>query len=244
MKRMGLGMTLLVGICLAMLAAAVGTACGGGGDGESEPTPDRPALEAMLSDIALKVEDLPEDLRGSFTLTEEGFSDNEKVAANDPEGPTVAMERLTGWHRLLGHDSAYTAKDLYGTFLNGGTAMIRASVNIFGDERGAMDALQWGRDLLSDPEDAATFIPGVAELQGEPISVPTIGDDTVAYEFTGIFKAENFDVDVPFTAHIVAIRHGHGVANVVVVAIGGAKPGPEVEAILRELDERMGEALD
>jgi len=229
---------------LIVLAAAVGVACGGGGDNAAPtPTPiDRPTLEAMLRSIALK----PEDLPAGFTVTEERITDNEEAAVNDPEGPTKAKERLARWHRLLGQDSTYTASDLFGTFVNGGTAVIRASINIFGDEQGAVDALQWGRNSLANPGDAATLIPGVSEiseLQGKPISFPIVGDETVAYEFTGTSKVEDYQVNVPFTAHIVAIRHGRGVAHIVVSAIGGAKPGPEVEQIIRTLDGRLGQTL-
>ena len=97
---------------------------------------------------------------------------------------------------------------------------------------------------MSNPDDAATLIPGVSELEGGPISFPTIGDETVASEFTGTFRAEDFQINVPFTAHIVAIRHGRGVANIAVAAIGGAEPGPEVEELVHILDERLGETLD
>jgi len=224
---------------LIVLATAVGTACGGGGDGGAEPTPDRPTLEAMLRDISLKVEDLPP----GFGEPEEVFSDNEEAAAIDPEGPTKALERLNGWHRLLGYDASFMVTDPFGTFQKGGTALIRDSINIFGDEQGAADALQWGRDLLSNPAEAATLIPGVSDLQGGPISFPTIGDETIASEFTGIIQPENIQIKIDFIAHIVAIRNGRGVAYVVVAAIGGAKPGPEVEQIIRTLDERLGQTL-
>lgn len=228
-------------VAMLIALAAAGFACGGGGaDGEAEPTPDRPTLEAMLREMSLKVEDLPP----GFGAPEEVFSDNEEVAANDPEGPIKALERLNGWRRLLGYDATFMATDLFGVFQSGGDALIRASINIFADEQGAADALQWGRDLLSNPADAATLIPGVSELEGGPISFPTIGDETAASEFTGVFRAEDFQVNVPFTAHIVAIRHGRAVAYIVVAAIGGAKPGSEVEQLIRILEERLGQTLD
>jgi len=232
---------LWVGV-LIVLATAVGVACGGGGggDGEAEPTPDRPTLEAMLTEISLKVEDLPP----GFGEPEEAFSDNEEAAGIDPEGPTQGLERLNGWHRLLGMDATFMASDLFGAFQSGGNALIRTSVSIFADEQGATEALQWGRDLLSKPDGAATLIPGVSELDGGAISFPTVGDETVASEFTGIFRAEDFQIDVPFTARIVAIRHGRGEAHLAVAAIGGAKPGAEVEELIRILDERLGQALD
>ena len=227
-------------LALIVLAAVAGMACGGGGDGEATPTPDRPTLEAQLREISLKAEDLP----SGFGAPEEVFSDNEEAAANDPEGPTQGLERMNGWRRLLGVDVTFMATDLFGAFQGGGDALIRGSVHIFADEQGATEALQWGRDLLSNPDDAASLIPGVSELEGGPISFPTIGDETVASEFTGTFRAEDFQINVPFTAHIVAIRHGRGVAYVAVAAIGGAKPGPEVEGLVRILDERLGQNLD
>jgi len=226
---------------LIVLAAGVGVACGGGGgDGEATPTPDRPTLEAMLTEISLKIEDLP----SGFGEPEVVFTDNEEAAASDPEGPTQALERLNGWGRLLGMDATFLGTDLFGTFQSGGDALIRASVNLFADDQGATEALQWGHDLLSNPADAATLIPGVSELDGGLMDFPTVGDETVAAQYTGTFRAEDFQINVPFTAHIVAIRHGRGVANIAVAAIGGATPGPEVEELIRILDERLGQTLD
>jgi hypothetical protein len=193
----------------------------------------------MLRSIALK----PEDLPAGFTVTQEVISNNEEAAAIDPEGPTKAKERLDGWHRLLGLASTYTSNDQYGAFVNGGLAMIQANINIFGDEQGAADSLQWGRDMLSNPADAATLMAGVSEMQGGPMSFPTIGDETIAYEFTGLFRAEQYQINVPFTAQTVVIRQGKGVAYIVVSAIGGAKPGPEVERLIRTLDERLGQTV-
>jgi len=227
---------------LIVLATVIGMACGGGGgDGGAEPTPDRPTLEAMLTEISLKSEDLPS---GFGEPTEEGFSENEEVAADDPEGPTKALERLEGWGRLLGYDSTFLVTDTVGTFQKGGTALINSSVSIFADDEGAVDALQWGREVLSDPAEAATLIPNVSGLEGGPISFPTIGDETVAAEFTGVTQPEGAPIQINFVAQIVAFRNENGVAYVAVGAIGGAKPGPEVEQLARLLDERLGSALD
>jgi len=228
---------------LIVLAAAVGMACGGGGDddgGGAEPTPDRQTLEAMLKNITLNIEDLP----GSFNILQEGFIDNEQAAAIDPEGPTKGKERMDGWHRLLGYEVRFMATDPVGAFQKGGIATITSNISIFADEQGAIGALQWGRDLLSNPAEAATIIPGVTEMEGGPMSFTTIGDETTASEFTGMYRAEDFQVNVPFTAHVVVIRHGRGEAHITVSAIGGAKPGPEVEQLVRLVDERLGQALD
>ena len=225
---------------LIVLATAIGVACGGGGDGEAEPTPDRPTLEAMLTEISLKIEDLP----AGWGLTEGGFTENAQVAETDPEGPTAALERLNGWGRLLGRMDSYLVTDTMGTFTKGGTALIRCNVSIFADEQGATEAVAWGRDLLSEPAKASTFIPTVTDLAGGPISFLTIGDETVASEFTGKTQPEGVPITVDFTAQIVVIRNGKGVAYLTVGAIGGAKPGPEVEEYIRLLNDRLGQALD
>ena len=225
---------------LIVLAMAVGTACGGGGDGGAEATPDRPTLEAMLRNVTLKVEDLP----GNFNLSQETFSDNEQAAVLDPEGPTKGKERLDGWQRLLGYEVRFMVTDPVGAFQSGGIATITSNISIFADEQGATEALQWGRELLSDPSQAASFIPGVSQMQGGPISFPTIGDETIASDFTGMFRAEEFQITVPFKARVVVIRHGRGEAHITVAAIGGAEPGPEAEQLARLVDERLGQALD
>ena len=226
---------------LIVLAAVIGMGCGGGGGGggDAEPTPDRPTLEAWLRDISLKTEDLP----SGFGAPEEAFTDNEEAAVNDPEGPTKALERLEGWGRLLGHDATFLVTDPLGTFQKGGTALIVSSVSIFADEQGAVDALQWGRDLLSNPADAATFIPNVSDLEGGPISFPTIGDETVASEFTGKTQPEGVQIKIEFTADIVVVRNGKGVAYIAVGAIGGAKPGPEVDELIGILNDRLESVL-
>jgi len=225
---------------LVALATLIGMACGGGGgDGGTEPTPDRPTLEAMLRDISLKTEDLP----SGFGEPDESFTDNEQVATNDPEGPTKALARLEGWGRLLGQDATFLVTDPVGTFQKGGTALIVSSVSIFADEQGAIEAMQWGRDQLADPAKAATLIPNVSDLEGGPISFPTIGDETVASEFTGKTQPAGVQIKINFVADIVVIRQGKGVAYVAVGAIGGAKPGPEVEQLIRILDERLAKAV-
>jgi hypothetical protein len=216
-------------------------ACGGGGE-KVAPTPtpiDRPTLEAMLHSIAFKLEDLP----AGFTVTSEVITNNEEAAATDAEGPTKAKARLDGWHRFLGEVTTYTSNDQYGAFVNGGLATITANINIFGDEQGAADSIQWGRELFNDPPRAATLTPGVSEMQGGPMSYPTIGDETIAAEFTGLFHDPQYNLDVPFTAHVVTVRQGKGVAYIIVSAIGGTKPGPEVERMIRLLDERLAQTV-
>jgi len=227
-------------LVLIVLAAMAGTACGGGGgDGEATPTPDRPTLEAWLTEIQLKTEDLP----SGFGDPDQSFTENEQAAERDPDGPTKGLERLESWGRLLGHDASFLVKDTMGTFTNGGTALIVSSISVFADEQGAIGAMQWGRDLLSNPADAETLIPNVSELEGGPISFPSVGDETVAAEFTGKTQPEGVPIKIEFTADIVVIRQGKGVAYIAVGAIGGAKPGPEVEQLIRILDERMARVL-
>ena len=134
--------------------------------------------------------------------------------------------------------------DPLGTFTKGGTALIISSVSIFADEQGAIEALEWGRDLLSDPADAGSrLVPNVSDTDGGPISFPTIGDESVAVELTGATQPEGVQIKIDFTAHIVAFRNGKGVAYIAVGAIGGAEPGPEVEQIIRLLDERLESVL-
>jgi hypothetical protein len=77
------------------------------------------------------------------------------------------------------------------------------------------------------------------------MSFASIGDETLAARFTGTLRPEDmeFEVDVDFVAHLVAIRRDLATAHIVVGAIGGAEPGQEVEDIIRTLDERLAQAL-
>lgn len=193
----------------------------------------------MLGSIALKTEDLPP----GFNVTTDAITNNEEAAAVDPEGPTTTKPRLDGWQRLLGEDTTYTYNDPVGAFTNGGLATIQSSISIFADEKGASASLVWGRDMLSDPARAGARMPGVSQMAGGPISFATVGDESMAYEFTGKFHDQQYNIDVPFTADTVVVRHGRGVAYIIVSAIGGAKPGPQVEQIIRLLDQRLGQAL-
>jgi hypothetical protein len=227
-------------LALVAVVAVAGMACGGGGgDGEAAPTPDRPTLEAWLTEIQLKTEDLP----SGFGDPDQSFTENQQAAERDPEGPTKGLERLESWGRLLGHDATFLVNDTMGTFTKGGTALIVSSISVFADEQGAIQAMQWGRDLLSNPADAETLIPNVSELEGGPISFASVGDETVAAEFTGKTQPSGVQIKIEFTADIVVIRNGKGVAYIAVGAIGGAKPGPEVEQLIRILNDRMGSVL-
>ena len=238
--------TWLIAIALAFVAVplAVGVGCGGGGEEEPPATAtplDRPALEALLKSVALTFGDLP----SGFALQWEAFSDNEEAAEFDPEGRQAALARFNEWGRLLAYDASYMTNDPLGAFLEGGTALINVSLNIFQTSEGAAAGMEWGREVVADPGQARGLIPGVIAIETEPLSFPSIGDETLAARFTGTLRPQDteFDVDVDFVAHLVAIRRGRATAHILVGAIGGATPGQEVEDIIRTLDERLAQAL-
>ena len=240
--------TWLIALALAVVAvpAVVGVGCGG--DGEEGPSAttvptDRPTLEATLRSVALTLDDLP----SGFVLQEEAFTDNEEAAETDPEGKQAALARLDGWGRLLGYDATYMTNDPLGTFISGGTASVSVSLSIFQTSEGAVAGMEWGREVAANPSQSVSLFPGVISIEGEPMSFASIGDETLAARFTGTLRPEGegaeFEVDVDFIAHLVAIRRGRATAHIIVGAIGGATPGQEVEDIIRTLDERLAQAL-
>jgi hypothetical protein len=240
--------TRLIAVALALVAVplVVGAGCGGGDEeGPSATTVpvDRPTLEATLSSMTLTLDDLP----AGFVLEEPGevFTDNEEAAETDPEGKQAALARLDGWGRLLGYDATYMTNDPLGTFISGGTALVTVSLSIFQTSEGAAAGLDWGREIAADPSQSIALFPGVISIEGEPVSFPSIGDETLAANFTGTLRPEDveFEVDVDFVAHLVVIRRGRATAHIIVAAIGGATPGQEVEEIIRILDERLAQAL-
>jgi hypothetical protein len=238
--------TWLIAVALALVAVplVVGAGCGGGDEeGPSATTvpTDRPTLEAMLRSMTLTVEDLP----AGFVLQEEAFTDNEEVAETDPEGKQAALARLDGWGRLLGYEATYMTNDPLGTFINGGTASVTVSLSIFQTSEGAAAGIEWGREVAADPSQSPGLFSGIISIEGEPMSFPSIGDETLAARFTGTLRPEGveLEVDVDFIAHLVAIRRGRATAHIIVGAIGGATPGQEVEDIIRTLDERLAQAL-
>jgi hypothetical protein len=239
--------TWLIAAALALVAVplVVGVGCGGGGDEEGPsattvPT-DRPTLEAMLRTIAPTAEDLP----AGFVLQEEAFTDNEEAAETDAEGKQAALARFNEWGRLLGYDATYMTNDPLGTFISGGTALVTVSLNIFQTSEGAAAGMEWGREVAADPSQSPSMFPGVISIEGESMSFPDIGDETLAARFIGTLRPEDmeFEVDVDFVAHLVAIRRDRATAHIIVGAIGGATPGQEVEDIIRTLDQRLAQAL-
>jgi hypothetical protein len=238
--------TWFIAVALAFAAApsVLGVGCGGGGEEGASATAvpvDRPTLEAMLRSVALTLEDLP----AGFVLQEEAFTDNEEAAETDPLGKQAAVARLDEWGRLLGYEATYMTNDPLGTFIKGGTAMVTVSLNIFRTSEGAAAGMEWGRAIAADPSQSIALFPGVISIEGEPMSFPSIGDETLAARFTGTLRPQDMavNVDVDFVAHMVAIRRGRATAHIVVGAIGGATPGQEVEDIIRTLDERLTQAL-
>ncbi len=240
--------TWLTAVALAFLTvpAVVGVGCGGGDDGGPSATAvpvDRPTLEATLRSVALTLADLP----AGFVLEEPGevFTDNEEAAETDPEGKQAALARLNEWERLLGYNATYMTNDPLGTFIEGGTALISVSLSIFQTSEGAVAGMEWGRQVAADPSQSPGLFPGVIAIEGEPMSFASIGDETLAASFVGTLRPEDaeFEVDIDFVAHLVAIRRGRATAHIIVAAIGGATPGQEVEDIIRTLDERLAQAL-
>jgi hypothetical protein len=238
--------TWLIAAALAFIAVTpvVGVGCGGGDEeGPSATTvpTDRPTLEAMLRTIAPTAEDLP----AGFVLQEEAFTDNEEAAETDAEGKQAALARFNEWGRLLGYDATYMTNDPLGTFISGGTALVTVSLNIFQTSEGAAAGMEWGREVAADPSQSPSMFPGVISIEGESMSFPDIGDETLAARFIGTLRPEDmeFEVDVDFVAHLVAIRRDRATAHIIVGAIGGATPGQEVEDIIRTLDQRLAQAL-
>jgi len=189
--------------------------------------------------MALTLDDLPPN----FAVTQEKFETNEEAAQNDPDGPTAALKRYEQEGRLLGRVGVYMTNDPFGTFTKGGDALVTVATSIYEDSEGAVAAMDYLRGLMADPGRAQATFENVTDLQGEPMSFASIGDDTVAYRFTGVFHPPDIQVNVNFIAHAVGMRQGQGVSTLIVAAIGGATPGPEVEEMVRKLDERMAQAL-
>jgi hypothetical protein len=238
--------TWLIALALAVVVAltVVGVGCGGGGDEEGSDVPtDRPTLEATLKSIAPTLNDLP----SGFELQDPGevFTDNEEAAETDPEGKQAALDNYNEWGRLLGYRATYMTNDPVGTFMKGGTATVTVSLSIFRTSEGAMEGMEWGRGIATDTSRAMALTPGVISMETEPLSFPTIGDETLAARFTGKIRPQNMtvQVDVDFISHMVAIRRGRATAYIIVSAIGGATPGQEVEDLIRVLDARMVQAL-
>jgi hypothetical protein len=238
--------TWLIALALAVVVAltVVGVGCGGGGDEEGSEVPtDRPTLEATLRSIAPTLQDLP----SGFELQDPGevFTDNEEAAETDPDGKQVALDRYNEWGRLLGYRATYMTNDPVGTFMKGGTATVTVTLSLFRTAEGAADAMEWGKGIATDASRAMAMTPGVISMETEPMSFPSVGDETLAARFTGKIRPQNMavQVDVDFISHMVAIRRGRATAYIIVSAIGGAEPGPEVEALIRVLDARMVEAL-
>jgi hypothetical protein len=238
--------TWLIALALAFVGAltVVGVGCGGGGDEEGSDVPtDRPTLETTLRSIAPTVDDLP----SGFAIQDPGevFTDNEEAAETDPDGKQVALDRYNEWGRLLGYRATYMTNDPVGTFMKGGTATVSVTLSIFRTSEGAIAAMEWGREVATDTSRSMALIPGIISMEAESLSFPSVGDETLAARFTGKIRPQNMavQVDVDFIAHMVAIRRGRATAYIIVSAIGGAEPGPEVEALIRVLDARMVQAL-
>ena len=237
--------TWLIALAFAGVVAltVVGVGCGGGDEEGSDVPTDRPTLEATLKSIAPTLEDLP----SGFELQDPGevFTDNEEAAETDPEGKQAALDRYNEWERLLGYRATYMTNDPVGTFMKGGTATVTVSLSIFRTPEGAMKGMEWGEEIATDTSRAMALTPGVISMETEPMSFPSVGDETLAARFTGKIRPQNMavQVDVDFISHMVAIRRGRATAYIIVSAIGGATPGQEVENLIRVLDARMVEAL-
>ena len=83
-------------IGLVALAAIAGAACGGGSGGGQMSRED---MEALLTDMAVTIDDLPSGLE---LQPGEPFQDNEAAAETDTEGPTAALARCESQGRRLG----------------------------------------------------------------------------------------------------------------------------------------------
>jgi hypothetical protein len=225
-------------ICLASLMAIVGVACGeGGGDGEMT----REEMEALLTDMAVTIDDLPSGL----DLQEETFTDNEEAAQLDREGPTAGLAAVESHGRLLGYSASFFTNDPVGDFMSGDIAMITVLINLYEDAEGASAGVEYFSEIAADPVPGGGFLEGVTKIEGQPLSFTSVGDESVAYEYNGVLRPADvpMEIDVEFVAHIVLFRRDNVMASAIVAAIGGATPGQEVEDLMNTLDDRISAAL-
>jgi hypothetical protein len=226
-------------IGLMALMAGAGAACGGG-DGDAEMS--REEMEALLTEMAVTIDDLPSGL----DLQEEGFGDNEDTAQIDPAGPTAGLAALESHGRLLGYSASYLTNDPVGMFMSGGTALITFSVNLYEDADGATAGLSYFSGLAADPVPGTGLVEDVTEIEGQPLSFTSVADESAAYEYEGTLRPAGveMEIDVAFVANMILFRRDNVVGTVMVAAIGGATPGEEVEDVVTTLDGNIAAALD
>jgi hypothetical protein len=225
-------------IGLVALVGIAGAACGGGG-GDEEMT--REEMEALLTEMAVTIDDLPAGL----DLQEgEPFQDNEAAAETDPEGPTAALARFESQGRLLSYGAGYLTADPIGAFTSGGTGLIAISLTLYEDAEGATAGTEYFRGQAENPTPGAGILQQVTKVEGKPLSFTSVADESQAWEFEGILRPEDIQIDVDFTAHMVLFRRDKVVATVIVAAIGGATPGEEVEDVVNTLDGKIVAGLE
>jgi hypothetical protein len=261
-------------IALAVGALVIGVACGDGEDEEGQAGPtataqadtptvtaetptaaaaatpalaDRAELEALLKSMALALEDLP----SGFTLEEEKFETNEEAAVDYPDGVEQGLANYARWGRLLGYQATYSTEVSLATLMAGGTVYIMVGTTLYEKPGGASEAMAEGKGRLLDSEEQAKLLeefkkdnPSWKDPQFAPMSFADVGDDTFAYQLTGKVSTTEPGLEVAAVGQFVVVRRGRAIGTVVLAALQGPSPMQELEAMVRELDERMKDALE
>jgi hypothetical protein len=197
---------------------------------------DQPEVETLLKAASLQQEDLPE----GYTLDEEGFTTNEESAAETSGSGEPTLEDLNRFGRILSYNANYSQAEL----------SLYVETTLYEDSDGADEALEFVRDLVTDPEYFEFEESGIPGLEiGEPtisdLSMPELGDKRLAFEVKVSAHATELDQDFDYVAQTVGILRGRMIGAIVVLAFSSETPsGEDLEDLARALDERMKDALE
>jgi hypothetical protein len=170
---------------------------GGGGEGETTPTPVAGEVQDQLKRMVIQLEDLP----SGVIKAEEFFVTAENSAAEGAD-PEARLAKLNEWGYIQGYDVTYQSSPAVASVV--GLILVNSTASLYSSEEGATasfaDAVQTARATL-----AAEFGGGEG-MEVEEVTSPPLTDEMLWLRIT---QKEEGGVDAQiFADDTVIFRQG------------------------------------
>jgi hypothetical protein len=216
-----------------VLVTGILVACGGGDEGEEITSPN--ITDADLTMMVLSMAELREGYPGFEGIEVSSFKTNEQTAEEDSD-PQDEAQDLEQFGRVKEYVRIYGSPEIEEPLGPERAILLASRVQLFQEAEGASGYLK--DDLAEMKADAGKESEGAVVEQAERFKVKGIGDESAGMRARLVFPED----DGPgFEAYgtWVFLRRGRLLSSVVLVTMEDEDVGAAVEALSREVDNRI-----
>jgi hypothetical protein len=224
----------LLAFVVTVIVTGILAACGGG-DGGGEDITARHITDAELTMMVLSMAELREGYPGFEGIEVSSFKTNEQTAEEDFD-PADEAQDLEQFARVKEYVRTYGSPEIEEPLGPERAILLVSRVQLFQEAEGASGYL---KDHLAEMEDdAGKESQGATVEQAERFKLADIADESVGMRARMVFP-EDDGLGIEAYGTWVFLRHGRLLSSVLLVTMEDKDVSAEVEALSREVDNRI-----